>query len=280
MMTGSPMRPAVLVVEDDLATRNLLRVVLNRSGFEVDLVSSGTDVITLVSNVHYSAVLFDLYMGGTSGHDLLAAILTTMPEMLPRVVVVSSAPKKELDRVRKLYPMICALRKPFELEELLAAVKSVAVEPPSRDVAAEFCRRSIINGAKTGVALVPAPEASHLNVAMSFGYNAGALEPFSSMALDAPYPICAAYRRQRPIWFASLTLASAEYPLLTSVWEENHGHALAALPLMSDGQCVGVAGWSFRDARPFAADERRPFEEIAAFLATELGASSSAARAG
>ncbi len=279
-MTGSPMRPAVLVVEDDLATRTLLSVVLNRSGFEVDLLSSGTDVITLVSNVHYSAVLFDLYMRGTSGHALLASILTTMPEMLPRVVVVSAAPRQELERVRELYPMICVLHKPFELEELIVAVERVAVEPPSRDAAAEFCRRSIINGAKAGVALVPAPDATQLNIAMSFGYSGGgALDPFSSMALDAPYPVCAAYRHQRPIWFASLTLASAEYPLLTSVWETNHSHALAALPLMNDGQCVGVAGWAFRDAQPFAA-ERRPFEEIAAFLATELAASSSTAKAG
>src|SRR5712692_6510111 len=116
------MRPAVLVVEDDLATRTLLDVVLTRSGFEVDLVSTGTDVITLLSSVRYSALVFDLYMRGTSGHDLLSLLAAKIPEVLPRVVVVSSAPKQELERVRQLYPTVRALRKPLELIELLGNV--------------------------------------------------------------------------------------------------------------------------------------------------------------
>jgi CheY-like chemotaxis protein len=281
-MRGSPMRPAVLVVEDDLATRTLLRVVLNRSGFEVDQVSSGTDVLTLLSAVPYSALLFDLYMRETSGHELLATLFTTKPEVLARVVVVSAAPLQELENVSELYPMLRVLRKPFELAELIGAVEAAAAaaEQPMRDLAAEFCRRSILNGAKAGIVRIPARDAPHLNIAMSYGYTAAMLDSYVTLAIDAPLPICAAYRRQRPVWFASLTVASAEYPMLKPVWEANQSHALAALPLIDDGKCVGVAAWSFREARTFTADERKRFEEIAEFLASEIAALSSMAKTG
>jgi CheY-like chemotaxis protein len=276
------MRPAVLVVEDDLATRTLLRVVLNRSGCEVDQVSSGTDVLTLLSAVPYSALLFDLYMRETSGHELLATLFATKPEMLARVVVVSAAPLQELESISELYPMVRVLRKPFELTELIGAVEAATadVEQPARELAAEFCRRSILNGAKAGIVRIPAPDATHLDIAMSYGYTAAMLDPFTKLTIDAPLPICAAYRRQRPVWFASLTMASAEYPMLKPVWEANQSRALAALPLLDDGKCIGVAGWTFRDARTFAADERKRFEEIAEFLASEIAALSSAAKAG
>ena len=50
-MAACPMRPSVLVVEDDLATRNLLRVVLNRYEFDVDALGSSVDVMMLLSSV-------------------------------------------------------------------------------------------------------------------------------------------------------------------------------------------------------------------------------------
>jgi CheY-like chemotaxis protein len=276
------MRPSVLVVEDDLATRTLLRVVLNRSGFEVDQVSSGTDVITLLSAVPYSALLFDLYMRETSGHELLATLFAMKPEVLARVVVVSAAPLQELKSISELYPMVRVLRKPFELAELLGAVEAATAgaEQPARELAAEFCRRSILSGAKAGVVQIPASDGVHLNIAMSYGYTAAMLDSFVKLPIDTPYPICAAYRRQRPVWFASLTTASVEYPVLKPVWEANESHALAALPLIGDAKCLGVAGWSFREARSFTEDERKRFEEIAAFLASEIATLSSMAKTG
>ena len=276
------MRPAVLVVEDDLATRTLLDVVLTRSGFEVDLVSTGTDVMTLLSSVRYSALVFDLYMRGTLGHDLLSVLAAKIPEVLPSVVVVSSAPKQELERVRQLYPTVRALRKPFELDELLGTVTTAttSIEQPSRDAAAEFCRRSILGGAKAGVVCTPAANGKHLNVAISFGYSSATLEGFDPISIDSPYPACLAYRHSRAIWLASLSAASSEYPLLLPVLQKNESRALAALPLVIDGRTIGVVGWSFRESRSFSDTERNSFEDIAAFLAKEFSEPSSTAKAG
>ena len=203
------MRPSVLVVEDDLATRNLLRVVLNRYEFDVDALGSSVDVMMLLSSVDYSALLFDLYLHGTSGYELIASLFESRPDILSRIVVVSSAPKQELDAIRQKHPMICVLRKPFELYELVDAVKRAAVDTSTRDLSAEFCRRSIVTGAKAGAVRTPSADGARLNVAMSFGYTTAMLDPYASVAIDEPYPVCTAYRRQRAVWFASVNLASA-----------------------------------------------------------------------
>ena len=76
------MRRSVFVVEDDIATRTLLTVLLNRTGLEVDAIGRGTDTVTLLSAVSYSAVLFDLQLPGASGHDILAHLEANDPETI------------------------------------------------------------------------------------------------------------------------------------------------------------------------------------------------------
>src|SRR6476661_956399 len=88
---GRTMRPSILVVEDDIATRTLLTVLMERSGFEVDAIGSGSDAVTLLSSVPYSTLLFDLQLPGTSGHEILAFLEVNDPEMIPHAVVVSSS---------------------------------------------------------------------------------------------------------------------------------------------------------------------------------------------
>lgn len=268
------MRPSVLVVEDDNAIRTLLTVLMERSGFDVDAIGSGSDAVTLLSSVRYSAVLFDLQLPGTSGQEILAFLEVTDPDLLPHVVVVSSMQRQELDRVRQRYPQTPVLRKPFDLKELLETViratRNRAHGP--RDINAEFCRLSIVNGAKAGVILVAGSDAEKLNPVRSFGYSADMVERFAPVAADRPYPACNAYRTGTPVWLNSTLAASSEYPDLAPLFQANHSHALAALPLVRDGKVFGAAGWSFRDPRPFTDDERHRFEAIAAIVSSELQA--------
>lgn len=277
----NPMRPSALVVEDDSAIGTLFTVLLNRAGFDVDVISSGSDALTLLSSVRYSAFLFDLMLPGNSGQDLLEFLDKTAPEEMHRVVIVSSAPRKELDGVGQRYSQIRTLRKPFDLEELTEAAIAAAegAKIAARTVAEEFCRLSIINGAKAGVALIADGDGSHLNVAMSFGYSRAMIEPFVPLAVDAIVPIAVAFRHERAVWLASQSIAAAQYPALASVWEANRSYALAAIPLIRNGKAFGTVGWSFREPRPFSDTERQRFEAIAAFLSRELDARDATAQA-
>ena len=270
MLCALPMRPSVLVVEDDIATRTLLTVLLNRAGLDVDAIGSGADAVTLLSAVGYSALLFDLQLPGASGHDILAHLEVNDPEMIAHAVVVSSSTAQELDRVRARYTQTPVIRKPFDLEELTeAVVRAADRDHKPRDIAAEFCRLSIVHGAKAGVVLVADSE-TQLSVVRSFGYSPDMLERFMPVTADAPYPICAAYRSGSQVWLNSAATAASEYPSLQPVFRANQSYALAAIPLMRDGKPFGAAGWSFRDPRPFSEQERQHFEAIATILASEI----------
>lgn len=272
------MRPTVLVVEDDIATRTLLTVLMDRTGFDVDAIGSGSDAITLLSCVRYSSVLFDLQLPDASGHEILAFLEVNNPELLEHAVVVSSAQPQQLEGVRQRYSKTAVLRKPFDLKDLTEAIRRAAENRSHgpRDIAEEFCRLSIVNGAKAGVVLVADSEAERLNLVRSFGYSADLLDRFTPVNADAPYPACNAFRRGAPVWLGTPTAASSEYPDLETVFRANHSYALAAIPLQRDGKVFGAAGWTFREPRPFTEEERHRFEAIATILSSELGARVSA----
>jgi CheY-like chemotaxis protein len=263
------MRPSVLVVEDDTATRTLLTVLIERCGFDVDVVNNGHDALTLLESVRYSALVCDLYMPVKSGTDVLAFIQSRIPQFLPRAIVVSAAPKNEVETVRQLYG-IQTLRKPFDLDELTAAIIAAVntSEPLVRNLPAEFCRRSILGGAKAGVVLTTDDE-KHFDVPISYGYSNSMISRFHPISVDAPLPLCSAYRNGRAVWLSS-PMTMSEFPVLTSVWKENQSYALAALPLTASGKSIGAVGWSFRTPRRFTAEERDKFESIAAFVSKEL----------
>ena len=264
------MRPTLLVVEDDPATRTLLSVLMHRCGLDADVVSNGNDAVTLLSRVPYAAVLTDLYVPGKSGAELLTFIQANSPELLPHSIVLSSAPRREMDHMAD-FAGVRVMSKPFDLDELTNAVMSAVggTVPPPLGLGEEFCRRSVLSGAKAGV-VFQAVDRSHLGIAISYGYPPGMISRFTVIDIDAPYPACEAFRRGRGVWLPSWALAGKDYPLLSTVWNENESYALAALPLVKDGTVFGAAGWSFRTPRPFAVAERDRFEEIAAYLSHEL----------
>src|SRR5436190_11499612 len=147
------MKPLLLVVENDSGTRRLLDVFLRREAFDVDPVSNGSEALLLLERIDYAAVVLDLMIPGRTGRDVLDDLAANHPEVLERIVVISSATEAHLRDVRGRYPAVAALRKPFDLTELLTVVREraarlVASEPP--DAAQTFVRLSVTAGAKAG----------------------------------------------------------------------------------------------------------------------------------
>ncbi|HYI08480.1 MAG TPA: response regulator [Thermoanaerobaculia bacterium] len=264
------MKPLALVVENDLGTRRLLNVLLTRFGFEVDLVPSGSDALLLVEHAEYDLLLVSLMLPGVSGMEVLQRIEQNRPEMLARCVVLSSGSPVQLGRIAQKWPQVRGIRKPFELAEITDIAHQAAAGQTHRtDTPDEqFCRLSVRLGAKSGVVL--RRNGSFLEDVLSYGYRREMLDRFVPMPVDAPYPLCAALRNARPVWIASVTLASPDYLSLVPVWQKNESHALASLPLIQNGIAIGVAGWAFREPRPFQDEERAAFQAIADSIAPLL----------
>lgn len=257
------MKPLALVIENDSGTRKLLDVLLTRFGFEVDLVATGMDAVTLLENVEYSVLILDLLIPGRSGTEILQWLDRERPEMRSRIVVLSSSSPVRLDAVRDEWPGVRTIRKPFELGAVVEAAAEASANSVRREPtpAENFCRFSVRAGAKAGVIVTAAD--GQVAPVLTFGYEPETVQRFFPMSVDSAYPLCSSIRTAKPVWIPSLTSSGADYPVLQPVWSTHESRALAVVPLLHDGRAIGAAGWTFREPRLFNDREQQLLTAIA-----------------
>ena len=122
-----PLPQTILVVDDDLAIRGMVRSVLVREGFEVEVAGTGNDAVALLDANYYDAVVLDIMMGQGSGQDVLDLLEERRPGV-KCVVVISSASSVKLAQFNG--PNVAVkLRKPFDIQELVDAVRRCISAP-------------------------------------------------------------------------------------------------------------------------------------------------------
>lgn len=124
--------PSVLVVEDDQDLAEMLGIVLNGAGIEVDLVSRGDEVLDVFKTNQPDVVLLDVMLPGLDGVEICKAIR----EQSPRVpIIFLSARGDTSDKIKGLEAGADDyLVKPMEhYSELVARIKT-QLRRTSRDV--------------------------------------------------------------------------------------------------------------------------------------------------
>ena len=116
----------ILVVDDDQPTQNLLRAVLRRCGYESEIASNGREAIVLLQAKVYAAVILDMMMPEVGGQEVIA-FLATSPNPLPVVICSAAGPAALAGFDSSVVKAI--VRKPFDIDELMAAVTSIAAHP-------------------------------------------------------------------------------------------------------------------------------------------------------
>ncbi len=112
------MAHAVLVVDDDEAIRILIRTVLTRASFTVDLAEDGRTAIELLAAKHYDAIVVDLMMSPLSGLEVLSQI----EERRTKCVVLISAGSERALTSAPPEMIVARLRKPFDIVDQVDAV--------------------------------------------------------------------------------------------------------------------------------------------------------------
>ncbi len=113
---------SVLVVEDDTAIRRLVKMVLDRAGYQVETAMDGVDAVLKLGVAEYQAIILDLMMPNLDGFTLISTLAVEDPEKLKKIIVTSAASPGVIKERMKGQPF-ALLPKPFEITELLAAVK-------------------------------------------------------------------------------------------------------------------------------------------------------------
>ena len=126
MAKGEPLleQPSILVAEDDLATRALLRATLERAQYRVREFDNGADALIDIQRMPPDVALLDIGMPGLDGLEVTRAVRRTPATALLPVILVTARGRTE-DKVAGLDAGASDfVTKPFEPAELLARVRA------------------------------------------------------------------------------------------------------------------------------------------------------------
>ena len=124
----STQKQNILVVEDNENTRRLLETILRTAGYDVTPAPDAEEGLrVLQGDAPVDLVLLDLFLPGADGIQFLRARAEMEPDRQPPVIVVSAT--EDMDTLRPQLRELgakMALRKPFDVQELLVGVKQHA----------------------------------------------------------------------------------------------------------------------------------------------------------
>lgn len=111
----------ILIVEDEAAISNLIRINLTKAGYECSCVDNGLDAANILEKNVFDLVLLDIMLPEVDGYELLEYI---KPTNTPVIFITAKATLD--DRVKGLtMGAEDYIVKPFEIVELLARVNVV-----------------------------------------------------------------------------------------------------------------------------------------------------------
>src|SRR5947199_2465340 len=147
-MTDS--EPHLLVVDDDLRLRELLRRYLSDSGFRVTGAADAAEARAQLASFAFDLVVLDVMMPGESGIELTRSLRQRAAPHIP--VLLLTAMGEPEDRVNGLEQGADDyLSKPFEPRELVLRIRNLLQRRPATDVASKDirlggCRFDVMRG--------------------------------------------------------------------------------------------------------------------------------------
>jgi DNA-binding response OmpR family regulator len=117
----------LLVVEDNRETQLLIKVAL-RNDFNIQIVASANDAISLISKNHFDLVLLDLNLNGQGdGKSILKNIREQMQNSKLPVIVTTAYDLNNDDKEFFEQNANGFIQKPFNKKDLLNSIKPILV---------------------------------------------------------------------------------------------------------------------------------------------------------
>ncbi|MBN2982280.1 response regulator transcription factor [Cohnella algarum] len=114
----------ILIVEDDAKIRQLLKIYLEKEGYEILLAADGAEGMNLFEKLDPCFVIMDLMLPHKSGEELCQWIRSDMKSDIP--IIMLTAKVDEADRIQGLQMGADDyITKPFSPQEVVARVETV-----------------------------------------------------------------------------------------------------------------------------------------------------------
>lgn len=117
----------ILIVEDDVQLREMLKLVLEREDYEVVESDNGDDAILYLQHSHCDLIITDIIMPQKDGTGLIMEIRKNFPDM--QIIAISGGarhidPQNPL-QIAKMLGANQTFTKPFKIRDLLEAVQEL-----------------------------------------------------------------------------------------------------------------------------------------------------------
>ncbi|UCE81641.1 MAG: response regulator [Deltaproteobacteria bacterium] len=113
----------VLVVDDELEIRDLLREVLKQEGYEVLLASAGEEAIELAKRETPHVILLDVRMPGIDGVEVCKRLKTEPKTQYIPIIMITGYDENKIAAIEVGADDF--VNKPIDLVELVVRVKSI-----------------------------------------------------------------------------------------------------------------------------------------------------------
>jgi DNA-binding NtrC family response regulator len=116
----------ILVIDDDVKLRELIRRFLERAGYEVNIAENSMVALEMQRQNPADVIITDIFMPEKEGTEIIMDLSVEFPEA--KVIAISGGGSVADIDFLQLAENLGALKtfqKPFKLEELLAAVEEL-----------------------------------------------------------------------------------------------------------------------------------------------------------
>ncbi len=124
--------PRILVVDDEEQVRRVLRLVLERAGYEVDTAADGNEAVAVFDPVRHDVVITDIVMPEKEGIETIQELRQKSSGV--RIIAISGggriSPEEYLDWAKR-FGVHCTFTKPINRDELLGTLAALTAVVPS-----------------------------------------------------------------------------------------------------------------------------------------------------
>ncbi len=145
----------VLVVDDEVGIRFFTSYGLTQAGWQVHEVESGEAALAWLENNTCDVILLDLNMPGIDGHEVMATVKQSNPEIIIIIMTAYATVNSAIDAVRQ--GAFDYLQKPCNLEDITACTSKAMAEKAKQDQQRQLVQQAAATKTSGVQATLPPP---------------------------------------------------------------------------------------------------------------------------
>lgn len=116
----------ILIIDDEPTILLMMKKMIERAGYEVDLASNGLNGIAMLKNISFDLVITDIIMPEKEGLEIISELRRDYPDI--KIIAISGGGRLSPEGYLVSADLLGAdrvLKKPFERKDLITAINDL-----------------------------------------------------------------------------------------------------------------------------------------------------------